>query len=140
MDERRQLDMPDRRKTPYDSISKKLDDHIAEIEERLRRFFTKALVAFAVLGITSAIGLFGFAFVLDEIQEQRYVSILDTCNDTNARHDNVIAQIDTAVASVPEGRRRELAEERAEPFKLIITAAVPKTEDCEAFAKDRVGK
>lgn len=117
-----------------------------ELEQRLNRFFIKALAAFAVIGLTSAIALLGFGLVLKaqarvsrQIQQQRYESLMIACESTNERHDNVIKKIDAAVAAVPPPpSRQKRARDGAKPFKLIITAAVPYTKDCDAVARKRV--
>lgn len=115
-----------------------------ELEDTIKKWIFRGLVAFAVIGLACAISLVGFGILLtkqgnntQEIQDQRYKATLDSCMDTNARHDNVILRIDDAVATTPKAERKR-AEEGAKPFKLILEAAVPFTKDCEAFARDRV--
>jgi hypothetical protein len=51
----------ERRKNPdwYDKLKKELDEHADRIEARLRRFYIRALIGFAVLGIACAMGLSG---------------------------------------------------------------------------------
>lgn len=102
------------------------------------RVILKVLFAMLLIGATCAAGLFGFGLIIDEIQNQRYEALVLTCEETNNRHDDVNKKIDEAVAAVPIGPERNRAEENAGPFRLIITAAVPKTEDCDEYASDRV--
>lgn len=117
-----------------------------ELEQRLNRFFIKALAAFAVIGLTSAVALLGFGLVLksqaktsEKIQDQRYKALVDICRDQNHRHDDVIKKIDDAVAAVPPPpRQQRKARESAKPFKLIISAAVPYQKDCAAYARNKV--
>jgi hypothetical protein len=137
----------ERRKNPdwYEALKKELDEHADRIEARLRRFYIRALIGFAVLGIACAVGLLGFSLVLQsyhrigqEIQGQRFNALLQTCLDTNQRNNNVLTRIDDAVNQVPPGPRHDRAVKSAQPFKLIITAAVPFTRDCHAYARSRV--
>lgn len=115
-----------------------------DLEKRLERFLSRALAAFAVLGISCAVSLLGFGIVLDkqgeqadDIQQQRFDSIKRACEDTNARNKNVNAQIDSAIANLPADKKAK-AEKQSAPFRAIISAAVPYTSDCEAYAQDRV--
>jgi hypothetical protein len=133
-----------RDRTWFDELSEELERHANRIEERLHRFFSRALIAFAVLGIASAVGLLGFGIVLkkqarvsQQIQQQRFEVQVENCVQQNIRHDNVIAKIDQAVAATPKKDKAQ-AEKSAGPFKLILEAAVPYTEDCVAVARSRV--
>jgi cell division protein FtsX len=136
--------LPDRRKHGYKELEEKLDAHIAAIEkklddhikanaDRLRRFFAKALAAFAVLGITSALGLLGFGVVLknegrttDEIQQQRFQVVLDNCVSQNARHDRTIV------------RAKSLSGQQQRVIGLLVDELQPFVKDCEKQARDRV--
>jgi len=139
--ERRQI--ADRREAGWhEELKVELTAHADRIETRLRRFYSRALGAFALIGIACAVALVGFGVVLDAqksttsaIQNQRYDSILESCLDTNVRHDNVIKRIDKAERSIPKRKRdpRGLA-----LFKNILEAAVPYTSDCRVFAHDRL--
>lgn len=115
-----------------------------ELENVIQKWIFRGLVAFAIIGVFCGLSLVGFGILLtnqsnttQEIQNQRYKATLDSCKETNARHNNVIKRTDEAVAATPEAERKR-AEEGAKPFKLILEAAVPFTQDCEAFARDRV--
>lgn len=126
----------------HEELKEELTAHADRIETRLRRFYSRALGAFAVIGIACAIALVGFGIVLDAqktttatIQNQRYESLLQNCLDTNVRHDNVIRRIDKAATSVPKKRRDP---QGLKLFKNILEAAVPYTTDCRLFARDRL--
>lgn len=133
----------DRRETGWHKeLTEELTAHANRIESRIRRFYSRALGAFAVMGISCAVALVGFGVVLDaqkttthNIQQQRYDAFLQTCLDTNVRHDNVIARIDQAAKLIPKKQRdpHGLA-----LFKHILEAAVPYTSDCRKFAHARV--
>lgn len=139
--ERRQV--PDRREPGWhDELKEELTAHAERIEVRLRRFYSRALGAFAVIGIACAVALVGFGIVLDAqktttatIQAQRYESILESCLDTNVRHDNTLARIDAAVKKTPKKQRNP---QGVKLFKFIIEASVPYTSDCRKFARERI--
>lgn len=142
-EERRQN--PDRREPGwYEDMRKELTEHAERIEHRLRRFYSRALGAFAVMGIACAIALAGFGVVLDAqgdttaaIQDQRYDALLENCLDTNVRHDRVIKRIDQATSKLPR-KQRQRSRKQTEAFKSILEAAVPYTTDCRKFASSRL--
>lgn len=139
-DERRN---PDRREAGWhEELKDELTAHADRIEARLRRFYSRALGAFAVIGIACAIALVGFGVVLDAqktttatIQNQRYESLLQNCLDTNVRHDNAIKKIDKAAEKQPKKQRNP---KNLAAFKDIIEATVPYTSDCRKFAHSRL--
>lgn len=142
MDEERRHTADRREPGWYEDLKTELTEHADRLEDRLRRFYSRALGAFAVIGIACAIALAGFGIVLDaqkttteKIQKQRYDSILENCLDTNVRHDNAIKKIDIAAAKAPKNQRdpRGIA-----AFKAIIEATVPYTSDCRVFASKRL--
>lgn len=128
-----------------------LSPHQEDLELRLARFFTKCLAIFAVLGITNAVALFGFGIVLGKqgdltnevsaqnavIQAQRFDAALSYCNETNTKNIAVNDEIDKAIAQLPP-EQRVPAEKQSKPFRLILSAAVPLTLDCYAYAEARV--
>lgn len=118
--------------------------HQEYLELRLARFFAKCLAIFAVLGVTNAVALLGFGIVLgkesdltNRIQRQRYDALLQSCAETNQRNQDVNSRIDDAIAKLPpKGQAR--AKEKAKPFRLIISAAVPYKRNCPEYASARV--
>lgn len=104
----------------------------------LEGVLVKALAAFIVVGLTCAAAIFGFGLIIKEIQQQRFDNLVQTCQDTNQKNVNVNNEIDNAIDAFPKGKQRDKAQENAGPFRLILNAAVPYTEDCEGFAKERV--
>lgn len=134
---------PDRRGEGWHKeLADALTDHADRIEQRLRRFYSRALGAFAVMGVACAVALAGFAVVLDaqktttqDIQRQRYDALLQGCLDTNVRHDNVIRKINEAELQVPKKQRDPHG---LRLFKSILEAAVPYTSDCRVFAHSRL--
>jgi hypothetical protein len=124
---------PYRRKNGYKELADKIDEHTNRVEERFRKFLTKALMAFAVLGFTSAGALLGFGVVLKEqnktdklIQDQRYEYIYQDCVDQNSRHDNAVR------------RARELFPGQTRKTVTEILDELQPVRDCKALANRRV--
>lgn len=141
--------LPDRRKHGYAELEAKLNKHVKRLEERFSRFFIRALIAFAFIGICCAVAIAGFGYVLkeqgdtaDAIQRQRYNVTLETCLDQNNKNKNVAKKIDEAIdAQLPKTasqKQKTEARKVGNTFKLIIGAAVPYTSDCKALAESRV--
>lgn len=113
-----------------------------ELQEQIHKWIVRGLIGFGIIGLACAISLVGFGILLtkqgnttNNIQNQRYNAFLDSCEDTNTRHDNVVAKIDAAVAKTPKDQQDPKG---VEAFKLILEAAVPFTEDCAGYAQSRV--
>jgi hypothetical protein len=104
----------------------------------LENILVKALMAMVVVGLSCAAAIFGFGFVLKEIQQQRFDSLVQTCEETNRRNVKVNAEIDSAVDALPANRQTDEQKAGTDAFRLIISAAVPFTDDCHAYAKERV--
>lgn len=107
-------DLPDRRRHGYEELEQKLNKQADAIEQRFHKRYRGMLMAFSVIGLTSALGLFGFGFLLArqsiqqdrletqqkqlarlsaanrdlvvDIQQQRKASIRAACQDTNRRN------------------------------------------------------
>jgi hypothetical protein len=164
------LSPPDRRKHGYAELEQQIEEHkeevthdlnlfkeltkqelekfYAEIRQVLRRFFFRALVVCAIIGLTSAVGILGFGLVLrkqsnltEDIQGQRYEVTYNTCKDQNDRHDDTIALLDQlakkAVKRASPEERKQIAQSIASS-KLLIDALAPRISDCTALAKSRV--
>lgn len=126
--------LPDRRKHGYAELEKRLEDHAISIEKRLARLIAKALLGFAVIGITSAGALLGFGVVLkeqnrtsSEIQTQRYEASFQTCLAQNERHD---AAIKKAKVILPKQAQQTVI--------LLVNELQPFVEDCDKQARTRV--
>lgn len=115
-------DIPDRRV--------QVDEHAEEVEKRFEKFFKKALIAIAFVGITSTIALGGFGYVLVQQNNDRK----EACQARNTRHDNAVnalivgsnldQQNATTEASKVEIRRRR------DVTLAIIDGVAPKV-DCD---------
>jgi len=126
--------LPDRRKHGYRELEVQVDSHFEKLATKMERFMSQATIAFAIIGITSAIAIFGFGFVLKEhrditqrIQEQRRNAIRTACQAQNSRHDTTIAQL---------GNLGIRGVEREVTVSLIDTLA-PK-ENCEKLVDEQV--
>jgi hypothetical protein len=141
-----ELDLPERRKYEhYERLTGQLTSHEKNLEARLSRFFSRALAAFAVMGMCCAISILGFTIVLkrqheqtNDIQNQRYDSFLSTCNEQNGKNIAVNQKIDDAISNV-SSKNRFKAEQASKPFRVILNAAVPLTLDCYAYAASHTG-
>jgi len=106
-EERRRLQIPDRRRNTYAALEAKVHEYFDEVESRLNRFFTKALFIFATISVSSAVALLGFGILLGDqkdtndklkdqvqtnrllgiaIQNQRANFISTSCQDQNRRN------------------------------------------------------
>jgi len=121
-----EYDGPERRRG-YEELAAELDKHVLEIEHRFSKWFKAGLIAFAVIGITSAIALGGFALVL---QEQNDFTRRQ-CHEQNARRAAVIGAFrreqNRLIRENPDQAPRIRANTGAN--LRIINALVPK-KDC----------
>lgn len=116
------------------NLQTKFDELALATAKRIREFFVKALMAIAIIGLSSAIALFGFGIVLRElnstdnqIQNQRFNTLYDICVDQNERHNKAI------------GEAKKILPMRAHDtvFRLV-DQLVPYIEDCFEYTRDRV--
>lgn len=127
--------------TPFGIITQK---GYRELQDQIHTWIRRGLIAFAIVGIACGASIGGMSVLLtkqgnttNEIQMQRFKSFLDICLDQNTRHNNVISRIDAAISVIPPPKQAA-AKEKAKPFKLILEAAVPYTDDCVQASEDRV--
>lgn len=122
------MNLPERRQYEhYALLEERLDKHAADIELRLGRFFTKALVAFAVIGVACAISLLGFAYTLRQVQHQRKESFKVACVQQNEQHDKAIQK---AQAILNPDTQAIVVQ--------LIDQIRPYVDDCDAYAQDRL--
>lgn len=110
------------------------DIHYDAVEVRLARFVNKSLIAFAVIGVTCAISILGFGFVLkqqhdtsNDIQRQRFEALVYACNQQNDRHDRTIEKANKLLPA--QGRLLVI---------LLVNELQPYVPDCVAMAKTKV--
>lgn len=135
---------PERRRMGWhEEVLYELEQHATRIENRLHRFFVKALVAIAVIGMTSALALAGFALVLSQIKETRKDFVRDSCGAQNTRNHNVTQFID-GVAQDQLKHAKTSAERKAiakalGQWHVLIGLQAP-LQNCEHLAKVAVGE
>lgn len=141
-DERRDLGFPDRRKNTYESLEKRLDEHVNDITCRLEKWLKRGIIAFAIIGVTSMLGLVGFSVNLGSIKDARKEFVRITCLDTNQRHDKtyeqLIALANADQARAPDEAAREEIRRRRDVTLALIDALAPK-QDCTYLEKASVG-
>lgn len=125
----------DRRKHGYEELEKHVEEFEARLLKRVSGFFVKMLIAVALIGLTSTSALLGFGVLIRKesqntttIQQQRYDSLIESCNSQNRRHDRAIARAKINLTT-PVGTRNAIA---------LIEQLAPFEKDCPAYARSRV--
>lgn len=144
----------------YDDPNAALTAHIEANDWRLRRFFTGALIAFAIIGLATTAALLGFGIVLrdqqqtqdqlkalvkqnnqfaSDIQQQRVDFTRQTCEDTNHRHDNTTESFHKAAsADIKNAKKLGLnpdeVRRREQVTQTIVDLLQPK-QDCDKLVK-----
>jgi hypothetical protein len=119
----------------YKDLEDRLTAHAAEVQRRFHRWFIITLSAFAIIALSSTVGLIGFGVVLgkqgkttDEIQQQRRDFVRGSCTDQNRRHDDtsrrLLRAMRVAIRRNPE--RREQIRQSSEVSLGLIDSLVPK--------------
>jgi hypothetical protein len=158
-DERRRLQIPDRRKNTYAALEAKVHEYFDEVESRLNRFFTKALFIFATISVTSAVALLGFGILLGDqrdtndqikgqvetnrnlglaIQNQRRNFISTSCTEQNHRNRNAKKALRLQAAideqNAPPEAKAEVRRRRNVTLQLIDSLAP--IQNCQQLAKE----
>ena len=124
MSEEAKEDKKDRRIHPDELTGRR--NGYAQLEKQLQGFFKKALVAFAVIGVTCFISLLGFGLVLREIQQERF----DSCTAQVTRHDAatkaLIAGSDEDQKNAPDEAARKEIRRRRDVTLALIDAISPR--------------
>jgi hypothetical protein len=93
------------------------------------------IVAAGALGITQTQHVAHRADALArDIQAQRVSSIVQSCEQQNARHDATIATLDRLIRQQPAGQRRRAERSRASTV-LLIDALAP-MRDCQKVLRE----
>ena len=108
---------------------------------RLHRFFRKALFIFSVIGITSAVALFGFGLTLSRIKDTRRDFVRDTCTSQNKRHDDTVAEFYELAKELKKKYPKRAAEidQSVESNLRLIDTLAPK-QDCAKLGDVSVGE
>ena len=71
------------------------------------------------------------------LQDQRFYVLRTSCETTNERHDDVLAELDARILALT-GPERARAERNKAGTVALLEAMVPKVDDCAAYARRRV--
>lgn len=120
--------VPDRRKHGYGKLEEKMDNELAGIRWSLTKFMMVAAVT-GMLALGAAVILYtGQRGLTDDIQDQRFDSLVKLCQEQNERHDNTINRISESNTSA------EVKNQRI----FLVDALQPKVNDCTVDARRRV--
>lgn len=131
---------PDRRKEDFEQLNKRIDERFEKLTERLARFITKALIAFAIIGITSAVAIGGFGLVLGKIKDTRKDFVFDTCTAQNKRNSNTVKAFNEEAKRIKKiypAQAGQIDQSVKSNLRLINTLA-PK-QDCKRLSDVSVG-
>lgn len=125
----------------YDEANERLDEHIHENDQRLRRFFIGAIVAFAIIGIACTVSLIGFGVVLAQLKDTRRDFTRSLCESQNYRHAQTVLKFKEAqiVLAKKHPEQVKAIQESVDENLKIIDALVP-LQDCEYLVKLSVGE
>lgn len=133
-EERRRLNLPDRREHTYEQLENRITECVDQIEDDLARWIRRGLFAFGIIAFFCVISMLGFGYVLGEIQNQRN----EACTAQNRRHDTTLALFkkvaDEAKQKNPD-QAQQIDEGRAANI-AIINALQPK-QNCDKVAPER---
>lgn len=130
------------------SLDKKLEEKLGKIHDGYEKWAKWTLRILIGLVASFVFGAFSTTYLIgenkariDDIQEQRTLSVRETCEAQNDRNVNTKARLDELVAKrAGEGTEEEQARrgESVIAMKLLIDALAPFTPDCEALVQQRV--
>jgi len=156
--------LPDRRRHGYKELEERLDAHAAEIAHRFKKRYRGMLIAFSIIGLSSAVALVGFGIVLEQqgnqqdrieqlaeenqtlaldIQSQRAKSVRLACEDQNDRNTQTS---DALIAAAEEdAAQRETEAEKAEVRRrrdvtLALINALQPVKDCQEVVAIALGE
>jgi hypothetical protein len=141
--ERRRMDLPDRRKNTYEDLEKKLDGHIDQIEEKFDRWFRRGLIIIALIGLCCAAALGGVYLVLGEVAETRRDFTRSQCEAQNKHNRDTSAQLTALALQDEKERKTEEAKEevrRRRDVTLALIDALAPEQDCDYLVKLAVGE
>jgi DNA-binding Lrp family transcriptional regulator len=122
-----EYDGPERRRG-YEELAEELDKHVAEIERRFQKWFRAGLIIITVIGLSSAVALFGMGYAIREVQQQRR----EVCENQNTRHDNAVKQFrrEAAILLKRNPERARAIRINIEANLRILDALIP-VQDCD---------
>lgn len=139
-EERRHLELPDRRENTYASLEKRVEECFEELGDRISRWLTRGLIIVSIIGSACTVALVGFGILLGQLRDTRKDFTRAVCESQNARHRDTISTFNTAkkdaIKKHPE--QKQAINENVEANLKIIDALVP-IQNCEYLVKLSVG-
>lgn len=126
---RRKSDKVERRKD-YKDVKLTIDERMRYVERCVRRWLIRGIVGFSLIGITSAIAILGYGYILRE----QHQAVVEACDNSNIRHDNAIKALkigsDIDQENAPNEAAKTEIRRRRDVTIGIINGIAPKI-DCE---------
>jgi hypothetical protein len=142
-EDRRNLNLPDRRENTYEALEERLDNHIEEIVSKFDKWLRRGLLAFSIIALACGAALIGFGINLSGIKDTRREFVRTTCQDTNRRHDQTYQQLidlsqEDQNNAKTQAQKNEIKRRRDVTLGLI-DALAPK-QDCERLVRIALGE
>jgi hypothetical protein len=116
---------PERRKG-YAEIKLTIDQRMGYLEQCFRRWLTRGLIAFAIIGLASTVALIGYGVVLRQAAHDR----LEACENRNDRHDNAVNALivgsNEDIQNAPTEAAKTEIKRRRDVTLAIIAGVAPK--------------
>lgn len=114
-----------------------------DLEQRFHRWFIIGLIAFVLIGLSTTAGLFGFAYVLSEVQDNRKEFIRTSCEATNKRNRDTITKL-TELSNKSANEATSPAEKKrikqSLPGTIALINALSPVQDCDQLVLVAQGK
>lgn len=120
-----------------ETLKKEMQKGFDQLTARLSGFIKKALIGFAILGISCAVALGGFTMVLRAYQNQRYNVFVTNCEDSNDRNKKLLDRDNQRIWKLPIAQQKK-ALKQSEPYREIINTAFPYRKNCASYARARL--
>lgn len=113
-------------------------ERLAAIQKGYERWTSKAGRAIVVMIVFNVLvaGVLGYLYW--QIQDSRRDGVRISCREQNERHDSVIVTLDSLIADMPAGERRDRAQQSRAATVLLLEALAPRR-DCEQRTRQLVG-
>jgi hypothetical protein len=133
-EERRRLELPDRRKNTYKLLEQRLDEHFGYLQALLTKWIKRGLIAYAIVAVACALALLGYGIILKEIQHQRH----QVCTNQNERHDRSLRLFEVAAAQLAREHPEQADQIRENrEFNIRIINSLAPRQNCDKVAPER---
>lgn len=114
-----------------------------DLEQRFHRWFVIGLIAFTLIGLSTTAGLFGFAYVLNKVQDNRKEFIQASCESSNKRNKDTVTKLteisnEAANKATSEAEKKRI--EQSLPGTIALINALSPVQDCDAVVKVASGE